>query len=267
MDIVNWLYLKKAELIRETIDSPDDLVLLGADVSFEKRGDKYLTYAVPVSLLTGGAGITLKTNGVNNVVQNVLDLVEGSNITLTDNGDGSVTIDAAGGGGVTSIIAGTNVSITSTGPGGTGAVTINGDVYNGDQGVYKDTTGANDRFMLGAPIGSGNTISFQVDREVDVDDKKFFINGAEPIYGTDGMVNIVGNGSGLGGFMLNISTLTGLGAYVSAPSGYGYEIYQGFSSYIETKSDAEEDALRIGRTTITTSPGYDKKNIAIFFAP
>lgn len=168
MDIVNWLYLKKAELIRETIDSPDDLVLLGADVSFEKRGDKYLTYAVPVSLLTGGTSITLKTNGVNNVVQNILNLVEGSNITLTDNGDGSVTIDSTGGtGGVTSIIAGTNVSITSTGPGGTGNVTINGDGYNGDQGVYKDTSTTPDTFMLGAPVGLGNTIPFQEDREID----------------------------------------------------------------------------------------------------
>ena len=48
---------------------------------------------------TGNAyGITLKTNGVNNVVQNILDLVAGTNITITDNGDGSVTFDASGGG-------------------------------------------------------------------------------------------------------------------------------------------------------------------------
>ena len=41
-------------------------------------------------------GITLRTNGVNNQVQNILDLVAGSNITITDNGDGSVTFDAQG---------------------------------------------------------------------------------------------------------------------------------------------------------------------------
>jgi hypothetical protein len=46
-----------------------------------------------------GYGITLRTNGVDNAVQNILDLVEGTNVTITDNGDGSVTIDAAGGGG------------------------------------------------------------------------------------------------------------------------------------------------------------------------
>jgi len=45
-----------------------------------------------------GYGLTLRTNGVDNAVQNILDLVEGTNVTITDNGDGSVTIDAAGGG-------------------------------------------------------------------------------------------------------------------------------------------------------------------------
>ena len=49
---------------------------------------------------TGNAyGITLKVNGINNAVQNILDLVAGTNVTITDNGDGSVTFDAAGGGG------------------------------------------------------------------------------------------------------------------------------------------------------------------------
>jgi hypothetical protein len=45
-----------------------------------------------------GYGITLQTNGVDNVVQTLLNLVEGTNITITDNGNGSVTIDSTGGG-------------------------------------------------------------------------------------------------------------------------------------------------------------------------
>ena len=45
-----------------------------------------------------GYGITLRTNGVDNVVQTLLDLVEGTNITITDLGNGQVRIDAAGGG-------------------------------------------------------------------------------------------------------------------------------------------------------------------------
>lgn len=50
---------------------------------------------------TGGGGnnLVLKVNGVNNVVQNILDLVEGTGINITDNGDGSVTFTNTGGGG------------------------------------------------------------------------------------------------------------------------------------------------------------------------
>ena len=47
MDILNWLYIKKQNLIRTTLDSPKDLLVFGADVSFEKRGDKYQSYAMP----------------------------------------------------------------------------------------------------------------------------------------------------------------------------------------------------------------------------
>lgn len=44
-----------------------------------------------------GYGIELQTNGVDNVVQTKLNLVNGTNITITDLGNGSVSIDAAGG--------------------------------------------------------------------------------------------------------------------------------------------------------------------------
>jgi hypothetical protein len=44
-----------------------------------------------------GYGIELQTNGIDNVVQTKLNLVNGTNITITDLGNGSVTIDAAGG--------------------------------------------------------------------------------------------------------------------------------------------------------------------------
>jgi len=45
------------------------------------------------------AAILLKTNGVNNPLQTVLDLKAGSNITLTPDGLGGVTIASSGGGG------------------------------------------------------------------------------------------------------------------------------------------------------------------------
>lgn len=47
MDILNWLRIKKENLIRTTLDSPKDLLVFGADVSFQKRGDKYQSYAMP----------------------------------------------------------------------------------------------------------------------------------------------------------------------------------------------------------------------------
>ncbi len=48
---------------------------------------------------SGGGGITLKVNGTDNAVQNVLNLVQGNNVTITDLGNGSVRIAATGGGG------------------------------------------------------------------------------------------------------------------------------------------------------------------------
>jgi len=46
-----------------------------------------------------GYGITLQTNGVDNIVQTLLNLQAGTNITITDQGNGTVTIDSTGGGG------------------------------------------------------------------------------------------------------------------------------------------------------------------------
>jgi hypothetical protein len=48
---------------------------------------------------SGSGSITLKVNNTDNAVQNVLNLVNGTNITITDLGDGRVRISATGGGG------------------------------------------------------------------------------------------------------------------------------------------------------------------------
>ena len=48
MDILNWLYSVKNKFARTSVENPDkDLIALGADVSYVKRGDKYQTYVVP----------------------------------------------------------------------------------------------------------------------------------------------------------------------------------------------------------------------------
>jgi len=61
MDILNWLYLKKEQLIRTKANNPDtDLVALGANVGFNKRDDQYQTYAMPLKDLVqaGNEAIT-----------------------------------------------------------------------------------------------------------------------------------------------------------------------------------------------------------------
>jgi hypothetical protein len=44
----------------------------------------------------GGTSIVLRTNGTDNAIQTILDLTEGTNITITDLGDGRVRFDATG---------------------------------------------------------------------------------------------------------------------------------------------------------------------------
>jgi hypothetical protein len=49
MDILNWIYIKTAGLIRTTANNADtDLIAVGADVGFQQRGDSYQTYAMPI---------------------------------------------------------------------------------------------------------------------------------------------------------------------------------------------------------------------------
>ncbi len=76
MDILNWLYLRKEQLIRTTANNPaTDLVAIGADVTFAKRDDKYKTYAMPIKdLVAAGSAantayytVDLNTTSVVNV--------------------------------------------------------------------------------------------------------------------------------------------------------------------------------------------------------
>jgi hypothetical protein len=50
MDILNWLYMTTNGLARTKANEPKtDLVALGANVGFGKRGDKYQTYSMPLA--------------------------------------------------------------------------------------------------------------------------------------------------------------------------------------------------------------------------
>lgn len=50
MDILNWLYLKTAGLVKtKANDAATDLVVLGAEVPFTQRGDGYQTYSMTLA--------------------------------------------------------------------------------------------------------------------------------------------------------------------------------------------------------------------------
>jgi hypothetical protein len=88
------------------------------------------TTADPLVAVGGGGSILLKTDGVNNGSQSILNLKEGTNITLTDDGVGGVTIDASGGGLPQSLQEVTDVGNTTTNDisfgSGVGAIFNNG---------------------------------------------------------------------------------------------------------------------------------------------
>lgn len=76
--------------------------------------DNNVTKEVDITFSGGGSGPILEVNGTPNVDQTLLNLVQGSNMTITDNGDGSVTFASSGGGGGMSRSINT-VSVNTTG--------------------------------------------------------------------------------------------------------------------------------------------------------
>ena len=50
MDILNWIYMKTAGLVKTTANNANtDLIALGANVGFQKRDDQYQTYAMTLA--------------------------------------------------------------------------------------------------------------------------------------------------------------------------------------------------------------------------
>jgi hypothetical protein len=61
MDILNWLYIKRQQLIKTTANNAQtDLIVLGAEVPFTTRDDGYQSYAMPLAdaVQSGNAGNT-----------------------------------------------------------------------------------------------------------------------------------------------------------------------------------------------------------------
>lgn len=107
--------------------------------------------------------ITLQTNGVSNGDQTLLNLVQGTNITLTDNGTGSITIDATGGGG-TPASPDTSIQFNNSGSFGGSRLLYTSNASSSQINITPQTTADTDGFnfnilgSLGKGTGRGGAI-------------------------------------------------------------------------------------------------------------
>lgn len=128
--------------------------------------------------LVGGGGTVTSVGGAGLITTTVTNPFTTSGTVTTSVNENRLVgrWDGAGTGIMQEITIGTNLDLTAAGVlnasgGGPGAT------YDSDQGIYKDTTPANDTFMLGAPSGSQGTIPFTIDRFIDVDDFRLQMEG------------------------------------------------------------------------------------------
>ena len=104
-----------------------------------------ITAITEVPVAGGGSGVLLKTNGITNPVQTLLNLVAGTNMTITDDGLGNITFTSSGGSGGT---------------------------YTADNGITPNTPVANN-FQLGGPLVVNTTITAAL--------FDFILTGTKPI--------------------------------------------------------------------------------------
>lgn len=86
MDILNWVYLLKNKLVKTTVQDPtQDLVILGGNVTYAKRGDKYQSYGMTVEDFNASLNV------------GVAQIIAGTYVTISPtNGLGAVTVNALG---------------------------------------------------------------------------------------------------------------------------------------------------------------------------
>lgn len=94
MDILNWLHLKKQKFIKSTFNNTQtDLLIIGADVGFNERDDKYQSYAMTIDdfiaqLPTSGIVLTtVGASGPATLIGNTLNIPD----YTTSGGLGTVT--------------------------------------------------------------------------------------------------------------------------------------------------------------------------------
>lgn len=194
--------------------------------------------------------VAFQTNGTPNGSQALVNLSAGTNITLVDNGTGTVTINSTGGGSgptlqvngtpnvdqtLLNLIAGTNITLTDNGAGG---VTIDssgsgGGVYTLDASgnIYSSnanapTLGALNNYISGT--GSGNAAMLTGDDNVvlgtasglalDGGFANTFLGAATGQFISTGSSNVI-IGNAAGGFSTNITFCTLIGTSADCTDG------------------------------------------------
>jgi hypothetical protein len=188
-----------------------------------------------------GSGIALEVDGTPNGDQAKLNLVGGTNITLTDDGTGDVTIDASGSGTVTSVGVTVPSRQTVTGSPITGSGTI---------AITDNTQSANEVFA-GPGSGSAAAPTFRAIESADL-----------PVATTSALGVVKPDGT-------SITISSGvLSSSATAPSGPANEVYatpngsSGSASLrsivandLPTGSSSQLGILKVDGTTITASSG------------
>ena len=100
----------------------------------------------------GGCCVTLQVEGTDNVDQTLLNLVAGENMTITDNGDGSVTFDSTGGGGGSQDLQ----QVTDI-----GNSTTNNIEFDGNAGVFFDNGSRVIKGTTDAGTGGNNGVALK----------------------------------------------------------------------------------------------------------
>jgi hypothetical protein len=76
MDILNWLYIRKQQLIKtEANNASTDLLVLGAEVPFTTRDDGYQSYAMPLAN-------AIQSGNVGNTKHYELDITDTTVVTV-----------------------------------------------------------------------------------------------------------------------------------------------------------------------------------------
>lgn len=99
MDILNWLFTQDQQLIKTTINNKNtDLIAMAADVSFDKRQDKWQTYAMTAAnfapALYDTASVTQITSATTAVTVNGhVGVITTVSQTLATNTEATFTVN------------------------------------------------------------------------------------------------------------------------------------------------------------------------------